>query len=197
MDLIRCAELCEDSYKHGKGFRSMGDLRYGIVRDKDQTYLVFRGTANLPNGIRDVLCWPAETSTQFLAHKGFVSAFDMLQPSICNELPLRGRHDIIATGHSLGAAIALLFGEYFGCRVVTFGCPRVYFRFGVQPDIKHVRIVCDDDPVPMIPHFLYKHLNAAHVMTDADGFHIDVEDHGMHVYSERLQAEGLAEIGFV
>jgi len=178
----QCAQACRLSYNPLPDHHNVRDLRFSF---KDNI-LAFRGTSNKMNVRRDINVMPKRTIGGHLAHKGFVDAANELVMEVYNKTGGLDRTKIVITGHSLGGAIALLFAELFNCRVITFGCPRVYCRFGSAPSIDHVRIICDDDPVPMIPNFMFRHLHAAKVLRDQDGG-IDVEDHDIDVYIARLK----------
>jgi hypothetical protein len=103
-------------------------------------------------------------------------------------MPTARNPQVIATGHSLGGAIATLLAEHIICRLVTFGSPRVYFRLTPSPTLNHLRIVTDDDPVPGVPRILYSHRDEPWTLPDKDGSLLDVEDHSMGVYLARLLA---------
>ena len=185
MDIKHCADLCELSYAPDSlppGFHDVGYLRYGITAKDGTTYVTFRGTANPMNILRDLRVWPSRSHRGFLAHLGFMGGFRAL----LDHIPTPSGPTVF-TGHSLGGAVALLFAEKYGMPVVTFGCPRVYFRWGQSPDtVAHIRYVCDDDPVPMIPRLMYRHLCSPVVLADNDRG-IDIKDHSMSVYSKRLR----------
>lgn len=186
--LLRCAEICHDSYGNGVGYRTVGDLRYGLIREDGRNILVFRGTANAMNAIRDIRFLPVRSRGGYLVHRGFQSAVDRVYQSVCNAVPISMRQDLVVTGHSLGGAMAVLFAEVFSCRAITFGCPRVYWRWSSGPMMRHDRVVCDDDPVPGVPRILYRHLcEPSRMLRDADGSWVDVADHGIAVYRERLE----------
>lgn len=183
--IIRCAEMCRDGYGDEElaNHYNVKDLRFAY----QDGVLMFRGTANKANVLRDLSILPARTIKGHLAHRGFVGAVDDLVSDVARVVPHAERNKIIVTGHSLGGATALLFAELFGCHAITFGCPRTYFRFGSKPEIQHTRIICDDDPVPMIPRIMYRHLHPAQELKDRDGG-IDLKDHGIKVYLQRLKA---------
>lgn len=185
---LKCAALCNDSYSDVPGRKRHDDLSFQIHRDGEsgQVIIAFRGTANKRNIIRDLRFIPEGMGGGVYAHRGFVGAFYDLLPSMLKVLSIN-QQKVVFTGHSLGGAIALLMGSHFKSQVITFGCPRVYARWSKSPEINHVRIVCDDDPVPMIPRILFHHLNDVTIkLTDNDGG-IDVADHSMLVYSKRLE----------
>lgn len=183
MTHTQLAQLCRESYVGGPEFMDVGDLRYGIFNVDGFLTVVFRGSANALNWLRDFNVGPRLTMHDHLAHGGFLSAFEELWPQLKDIGP-----NVYVTGHSLGAAIAVLFAEALGCPVVTFGCPRVYSRLSSEPELLHSRIICDDDPVPMLPALTYSWRNAATlVLKDDDGELVNPEDHNIDVYLSRLK----------
>lgn len=180
-----CAALCLESYEPDlpPGFLDVGDLRFGIRETKAGTIIAVRGTANLANALRDIWVRPCRTPRGHWAHRGFVSGYERLREVVGTPPP-----GAIFTGHSFGAAVALLFAEEFDAPAVTFGCPRIYLRFGKAPKhIKHTRIVCDDDPVTMVPRIFYRHLCEPITLRDEDSQLIDLADHAMAVYLQRVR----------
>jgi hypothetical protein len=176
------ADLCLKSYDDSApGFIDVGDLRYGLFDD----VLVIRGTANAENWLRDAEAYPKRTCRGYLAHAGFVNSFQRLcVAGMLATVPT------LVTGHSLGGAIATLVAEKVGCKLVTFGSPRVYFRFGSTPDMDHTRIVDEGDPVPMTPRIFYRHLNNPVRLKDNDCL-IEVHDHFMQTYINRIKSLGV------
>jgi putative lipase involved disintegration of autophagic bodies len=118
-----------------------------------------------------------------VVHRGFVSGYRKVLTEIDAAV---GGSSVIFTGHSFGAAVALLYAEAFNSPVVTFGCPRVYLRWFDTPKVNHARYVCDDDPVVWVPRFFYRHVAEPIMLTDGDGRHMDFKDHGIEIYKERL-----------
>ena len=180
-----CATLCAASYDDkADGFTTVGDLRYGVFDTDHGTIVCIRGTANLDNWLTDARFFPARSCGGYLAHKGFVRAYREL--CTCG-MPTAKNANVIATGHSLGGALATLLAEHTGCKVVTFGSPRVYWRFGRAPALDHIRVVRDDDPVPEVPKFLYSHRCEPVTLRDGDSRLIQVKDHFMAGYVKAVQ----------
>lgn len=180
----KCAEMCAASYDdNAAGFTTVGDLRYGVFNTDHGTIVVIRGTANADNWLTDASVWPKRSCGGYLAHSGFISAYRELCAA---GIPTIKGGQIIATGHSLGGAIATLLAEHTGCRLITFGSPRVYWRFGLAPKLDHTRIVADDDPVPLVPRYLYSHRDPATKLKDGDSHLIQVKDHSMSNYIKLL-----------
>lgn len=82
----------------------------------------------------------------------------------------------------------MLLAERMGCEVVTFGCPRVYTKWGTTPVLNHIRIIRDEDPVPMIPRILFKHDCEPVVLYDSDDETIEVKDHFIDGYIKCLKS---------
>lgn len=175
-----CAALCHASYDdNAPGFTTVGDLRYGVFEMPMGTIICIRGTANLDNWLTDARVFPVRSCGGYLAHHGFVSAYREL---CSGGMPTTKGAQIIATGHSLGGAIATLLAEHTGCQLVTFGSPRVYFRFGRAPKLNHTRVVRDDDPVQHVPKLFYSHRNDPLALHDGDAHLLQVRDHFMKGY---------------
>lgn len=185
--IATCANLCDKSYDDAApGFVTVGDLRYGQFDTAHGRIICIRGTANLDNWLTDARCFPARSCGGYLAHKGFIRAYREL---CAGGMPTVKDKTLIATGHSLGGAIATLLAEHIGCRLVTFGSPRVYWRFGRAPQLDHMRVVRDDDPVPHVPKLLYSHRTEPVLLLDGDRHLLQVKDHVMAGY---VRAVGLS-----
>ena len=187
MTPLELAQLCQRSYDGGVEFTNVRDLAFGVIDCGDATVVVFRGSDNALNWLRDCSAVPERTRSGHYAHEGFVGAMDDLRDAVAARLPVGGK-PIIYTGHSLGGAIAVLFAQEAGERAVTFGCPRVWWAPSATPSIDHVRVICDDDPVPMVPRIFFKHdlTEQVIVLNDHDGELVNPEDHFVDHYVDRL-----------
>lgn len=121
-------------------------------------WVVLRGTANLKNIVDDLeFVGRGEHELGINVHSGFDAALQECLPWILTRLdPTR---PVWVTGHSLGGAVAALlvatldhrgFKEVSG---ITFGQPKFTDAHGVGKlaHLKIIRIVHDEDPIPMLP----------------------------------------------
>ncbi|KAG0167120.1 hypothetical protein DFQ28_002808 [Apophysomyces sp. BC1034] len=144
-----------------------------IIRsdDKKTIYLVFRGTNSLRNFIVDMkfisMDYPPVKGAK--VHNGFYQSYQgaapLLIPEMQKQLTQYPDYQIVAAGHSLGAAQALLAAldlyqrdtrfTSSNMRVMTAGCPRVGnpdFAYYVESTgIQFTRIVHKRDIVPHLP----------------------------------------------
>ena len=102
-------------------------VRVLVARDKQREFVIFRGTNNLINWMSNlkVEAVPFKAVPDAQVHSGF---YEIAQ-SVRKKLKLDQKKLITVTGHSLGGAVALLFGallhdEGYDVRVITFGAPR-------------------------------------------------------------------------
>lgn len=110
-------------------------------------------------------------------HKGFGLAAASLRDGVfaaISEWKSRasGNHRVVFTGHSLGAAVAMLLAVAYGAEMrvapptlVTFGCPRVgndALGAAVSAHTAHTRVVTSGDAVSKVP------TSTGYVSTNAD-----------------------------
>jgi Lipase (class 3) len=134
-------------------------------------------------------------------HRGFLAATMELWPKIeadLNSLPINNGMDIYVTGHSLGAAMALIAGmtRKFE-RIVTFGEPRVGKNIEnncLAGSTPHIRYVSGRDPVttmvPTVPPFSFEHHGEERSISDpkkTDGNRLF--DHSIINYAQILGDE--------
>jgi hypothetical protein len=191
---LRCADLIEDAY-HAEAPRPWPVVEaVGYVQTK---FLVFRGTQNAHDWEVDIEAWQIEESWTDGAqvHKGFAGLtdhyYDLAHDSAMGAAFRPVRPQIVLTGHSLGAALAVLTAyrlkrdlPNMNLSVVAFGCPRVgneqfhqQWHNRVAPTVPCVRIYHDHDPVAHVPGIGYRHVgeglhldNDGSVLPDTDTF---------------------------
>ncbi|GKU85533.1 hypothetical protein SLEP1_g199 [Rubroshorea leprosula] len=148
----------------------------GVARDPNAIVIAFRGTQehSIQNWIEDLfwkqldLNYPGMPDA--MVHHGFYFAYHntTLRPAILNAVKqakeIYGDIDIMATGHSMGGAMAAFCGldltvnhEAKNVQVMTFGQPRIgnaafasYYRQLVPNTI---RVTNDHDIVPHLPPY--------------------------------------------
>jgi len=155
---------------------------FGLMghRTADRTaFLSFRGSADVSDWIADFDFAPTEYSpiSSFgQVHAGFQDVYDCVRDSVAANLPAatRGCDQILITGHSLGAALAVLAApdvdrgmppNSIEPRLTTFGGPRVGLpdfatAFGAAIECCY-RVVNFLDIVPLVPPSPYVHVGAA------------------------------------
>ena len=114
------------------------DINYAFLRKEDVLYLFFEASNGVTDWKRN-FDFPAKPykrmgKTLWFAHSGFVNAWKKLEPHLAPLIHDRRIHQIVATGYSHGAAIAVLCHEYIWyaradlrtrLKSYGFGCPRV------------------------------------------------------------------------
>lgn len=187
--ILRCAELCVDSYadKCLDGFYDVDDLRYGEHFVDGTWYITIRGTDNLENALRDLWVRPSRMRPGTWVHKGFFSGMTKLLET--HFMGFCWNEPVIFTGHSFGAAVALLLADLHKDKCVTFGCPRPYLRCNGLPNPQHIRIMTDDDVITHIPRLCYHMPQPGReiILRDRDSEWIDIKDHSMKTYHNRLK----------
>jgi hypothetical protein len=126
-----------------------------IIKSAHCCIVVFKGTDDIFDFIADINFFPKKTSMG-VVHRGFYNTFLKIYPDIREHLDGLEKK-IFLTGHSLGAALAVLCSAYFkhlNPTLVTFGSPRVgakSFTNYVAKDIVHIRWENSKDVVCSIP----------------------------------------------
>lgn len=188
--ILTCATLCQLSYSEAcpSGFVDVDDLRFGVVNGDKEIVVVYRGSDNLMNWIRDLEAFPKHTRSGYLAHHGIVDAVNTVRDKVLAAISGVNK-PIVVTGHSLGGGMAAITAQELNARAITFGAPRVWWDMSTPPVFRHTRVVCNDDPVPMIPRLFFQHDESTDVITlEDDGLPVDVEDHLIGHYINRLSA---------
>ena len=177
-------QLCVESYNHvdtyGRGIakynmelitplnNKKSDIQGFIAKKNNDLYIVFRGTSDLRDGLRDIdfelVNYPSSKSlfSKPKVHKGFYTGYLSVKDDIVKTLNKTKYESLYVTGHSMGAGIAVLcsfdltmqFGYDGKTILYTFGCPEI----GNDPFVKRFkrtiktsfRVVNDEDIIPKI-----------------------------------------------
>jgi triacylglycerol lipase len=168
-------------------------------------FISFRGTQDLADWLQDLDAVP-ETYAPLKGfgqvHAGFQDVYEIARESIVANLPpaLSGCTQILITGHSLGAAVAVLAAPdvFRGMppntiepRLITFAGPRVGlpdFVTAFNTDIESCfRVVNFLDIVPLVPPPPYVHVGAQ-IDVDSRGALDVVTRHSLTAYLAGLNA---------
>jgi triacylglycerol lipase len=141
-------------------------------------FVSFRGTSDVPDWLADLDAIPENYSRipKFgQVHAGFQDVYDLVRESIAANVAstIAGCNQILVTGHSLGAALAVLAApdifqnmppNTIEPRLITFAGPRVGlsdFVDAFNADIESCfRVVNFLDIVPLVPPAPYVHVGA-------------------------------------
>ncbi|GKT40953.1 lipase [Colletotrichum spaethianum] len=150
-----------------EGFVATDPVRKNVV-------IAIRGSSNVRNWITNLLFGleDCDLVDDCKIHSGFSNAWDEVKDnllaSVKSAKAANPSYSIIATGHSLGGAIATIAAanlrlDGYPVDLYTYGCPRVgndaFVNFvTVQPGAEY-RITHVDDPVPRLPPIFlgYRH----------------------------------------
>ena len=137
--------------------------------------LVFRGTEEGADWLTNLKFEKDRWDGNGKVHVGFRDALDDVWTDVKRELQ-NVRGPLFITGHSLGAALAILAGARLGRdgvkrAVYAYGSPRVGdadFVKGYPENVAVHRVINDDDAVPTVPPMLvgYRHVGDARMITD-------------------------------
>ena len=141
---------------------SRSDADVTFLRSRSLTLVSCRGSEfRLRDWLRNLAAWPKKFLGQDV-HAGFLSG-TLKTARIVEELvgqSIRDGHTVVFTGHSQGAANAMLhaaaYASYRNVFLVTFGCPAVGdWKFAEWMNqmfgSRHIRFMHANDIVPRIP----------------------------------------------
>jgi hypothetical protein len=151
------------------------DTRCLVCRQRQDIVIAFRGTADLKNWLTDLRCPLIPRGDGTWIHAGFADAYKSIRPQLLKATEkLMGRFWL--TGHSLGAALAVLAAEdySFFSGLYNFGQPRVGdFKFRdkwkASFGSKIFRIVHSSDIVPHVPPWVSFYRHAGHEIFYVNG----------------------------
>lgn len=166
---------------------------WGVVARKgDISVIAIRGTETQHQWLEDftAIAQPIEQGAWWM-HHGFNDVWNSIAASLQNawNTASSAKAQVYITGHSLGAAVALIMGVHHPEAFTwTFAGPAVFSPIhGLPPAANVVRVVNTKDLVPKVPiPPLYAHIGAqVTVAGAADQFNFALQ-HGLNTYSAGL-----------
>jgi|TARA_B110000967_G_scaffold113721_1_gene116344 hypothetical protein len=152
----------------------------GYDSTTNSLFVAFRGSVNIQNWLDNIQISKINpySDASIGVEKGFYKAYNYVKPELFSNLPLLakkyGTHNILITGHSLGAAMATLlaydivtlFPTYTVTYLITFGSPRVGNQEFVQSFNQYYsnvyyRITHYYDMVPHVPEEFMGYLHVS------------------------------------
>ena len=198
------------------------DLQVGITKSETNKRIcvVFRGSESRSDWYYDLMISKRKLNNDIYVHSGFYSQlhinnnFEKITEHVKTLIEEYPEYSLYITGHSLGAALATLYGYELSkllnhnIVVVSFASPRVGNKgfkldFNSQENLSHYRITNNRDIITASPMFRYHHVgrniclydNAFDIFNDYDYswwkyslFNCwSVGDHNIDLYYERLK----------
>jgi hypothetical protein len=155
------------------------DLQVGITLSETQkrVSVVFRGSETRSDWYYDLMISKRKIEDNVYVHNGFYQQlhvnnnYEKIKQSIEKVLESDDKKDyeVLVTGHSLGAALATLFGYLYSretprqIKIISFASPRIgnagfKTRFDSQENLIHYRITNNRDIITTSPMINYKHV---------------------------------------
>lgn len=133
-------------------------------------YIIFRGSSSTSNIFDKNKIKQVKFINNSKVHSGFLDDYNSIKNNLLLELEKYNFYNVIACGHSIGGALAILFACEFKKTCVTFGTPKVgdkYFCNIFKKNIEYgIRIILVEDPIPFIFNNNYKHSMKPFCITD-------------------------------
>ena len=152
------------------------DLQIGITINDEQKHLavVFRGSESLTDWYYDLQVYKMNLKDDIWIHSGFYKQLhtDNIHKCIISKvksiLDIHPDYKVFVTGHSLGGALATLFGYILSheitnhVTVVSFASPRIGNKpwkksFEQKENLKHYRVTNNRDMITATPNINYYH----------------------------------------
>jgi len=168
--------LKKAGFKETRFFAHEGTFAY-LAQNDSAIVLSFRGseTANKADYTTDAKIVQTPFFDYGTAHFGFIEAFEWVRSAIddaIEELLAERERPIWVTGHSLGAALATLYGIHryeVVSAIYPIGSPRVggiQFAKNTENLVNIFRIVNDNDIIPRLPAPpFYRHVGSTYFLT--------------------------------
>jgi len=174
-----------------------------VSRNRKRICVTFRGTDSIKDWLFDILFSKIKLPDGSRVHKGFYRQLEneisKLDSCILALLNKYSDYEIIVTGHSLGAALATIYGYLLSNKidknitVISFASPKVGNKkftkfFSSKTNLKHYRFTNDNDIVPMLPPlFNYYHNGILTKLGNKNKGIPSVKDHSIANYYTHLK----------
>ncbi len=174
--------------------RGVYDTTFFTLEYDNTFYICFQGTTDLDDLARDarfnLVDFPIDRGVPRV-HAGFRGVYTLIEREVTHFVALNNDKQIVFCGHSLGGALAQMFGavfEHIDPEVITCGAPRVGdFTFAMLVP-NHTRIVHRGDIVPSCPPWWlgYAHGEESVMKVGRRGWFKRLTPHFMDSYWEEM-----------
>jgi pimeloyl-ACP methyl ester carboxylesterase len=187
-----------------------GNVQGFYCSTQQAALLVFRGTSNIGQWIRDARVLPAPFRDWGWAHLGFVKGIEAVETYLQEfDKIAKSRAHVWVAGHSLGGALAVLAAARLKslgvCTplILTYGQPAVGFadfatRFNQELRDRLWHVINQNDIVPRVPPFPYRHCDLGKHIVKPGVFEttqgLEAMPPGLPEAREYSQAETLRQI---
>lgn len=179
------------------------DLQVGIYLT-DRICIAFRGTESIKDDMYDLNITKRRISINNIrVHGGFYNQligseiYDDFRSKVLSLISEHPTYEIFITGHSLGGALATLFGYILSdiiksnINVISFASPKIgnkqwKLAFNNKINLKHTRIVISSDLIPCFPLINYYHCGNL-VKLNNSKFFLSIDNHYTKVYQKYLK----------
>ena len=153
------------------------DLQVGITKSEanKRITVIFRGSESMRDWYYDLSILKTKLHDNVYVHSGFYkqlyneNMYENLKNDINDLIKEYTDYEIYITGHSLGAALATLFGYELArsipnkVNIISFASPRVgniEFKkaFDEKENLYHIRVTNNRDIVTAVPFINFKHV---------------------------------------
>lgn len=183
----------------------IGSVHYIVRIIQSRHVFAFEGTCNAETAITDIEALPFPVVSLGVVHLGFWAAVQKAWPEFYADIR-DIRVPIVLTGHSLGGALALLFGAKMCMEgrppyaIITFGAPRTVKGHGLSELFARSNVClqmycngCDLVPDLPLPELGWTHPASIIHIGEPKHLGLSIEDHHIAKYQvaiENYQAGG-------
>ena len=174
-----------------------------VSKNRKRLCVVFRGTDSFKDWMFDLRISKVKLNDGSHVHKGFYKQLKKeiikLDTCLLDLLKKYPDYEVIITGHSLGAALATLYGYILSdkiknnIKVISFASPKVGNKkfakfFSKKSNLEHYRFTNDNDIVPSLPPmFNYYHNGILTKLGNKSRGFPSVKDHSIIYYYNNLR----------